>query len=191
MPDDAELNAHQIAYLCGGPARVALVAAVGLHEDGHIAIARARRRVTVRHRDQRDPVRAAVVGSIPETGRTLGSVLAEVTGSDAVADVGRTLRDRGLLPGSALAALWSSRVRAARKLCRRLTAEPPAEPGDPRRVAILGAAAIGDPALRKVFQTPDPDLSVPSVRLPGSPGTNDGYNAPNRDHDDGGGSTSW
>jgi hypothetical protein len=188
VPEDVELNVHQIAYICGGPAQVALAAVVGLHEDGHIAIARARRRVTVLHRDQSDPVRAAVVESIPETGRTLGFVLAEVPESDAVADVERTLRDRGLLQGSGLSALWSSRVRAARKLRQRLMAEPPADAADPRRVAVLGAAAIGDPAIRRIFQTPDPDLTVPSARPRDTRSSDDGYNAPDRGREYGGGS---
>jgi hypothetical protein len=187
VPEDVELNVHQLAYLCGGPERVALAAVVALYEDGHIAIARARRRVTVLHRDQTDPVRAAVVAAVPQTGRTLGFVLAEVPESGAVADIERTLRDRGLAPGSGFSALWSSRVRAARALSRRLMADPPADPGDPRRVAILGAAAIRDGGLRRIFQTPDPDLTVPSVRPPGPRRTNDGYNAPDHTIDYGSG----
>jgi hypothetical protein len=189
VPEDVDLNVHQIAYICGGPAQVALAAVVGLQEDGHIAIARARRRVTVLDRDQSDPVRAAVVEAIPTAGRTLGFVLAEVPESAAVAHVERTLRDRGLLPGSGLSALWSSRVRAARKLRRRLMAEPPADPADPRRVAVLGAAAIGDRAIRRVFQTPDPDLTVPSARPRDTRGTDDWSNGVDRTHDYGSGAS--
>jgi hypothetical protein len=175
------LNVYQIAYVCGGPVRVAMVALVGLYEDGQIAIARARRRVTVVDRDQQDPVRAVAVASIPDAGRTLGSVLSEVSASDAVAEVGRVLRDRGLLPGSRLTALWpSSRMRATRSLRRRIVAGLPAESDDPRRVATMGSAGIGDPALRQIFEAADPDLSVPSVRLPGSRDRSDGYGSPLR-----------
>lgn len=107
MSEHAGLNVYQIAYVCGGPARVALVAVVGLYDDGQIKIARARRRVTVLERDHDDPVRAVAVESIPDAGRTLGSVLAAIAESDAVAGIGRALRERGLLPHSR-PALWSS-----------------------------------------------------------------------------------
>lgn len=193
MSEDAGLNVYQIAYVCGGPVRVAMVALIGLYEDGQIAIARARRRVTVLDRDQQDPVRAAAVASIPDAGRTFGSVLSAVAESDAVAEVGRALRDRGLLPGSRITALWPlSRTRATRNLRRRIVAGLPAESDDPRRVATMGSAGIGDPALRQIFQTAGPDLSVPSVRLPGSRGRGDGYRSPLRGdgYEDGGGYTS-
>jgi hypothetical protein len=178
------LNVYQIAYVCGGPARVAMVALVGLYEDGQIKIARARRRVTVLDRDHRDPVRAAAIASIPDAGRTLGSVLSAVAASDAVADIGWGLRDRGLLRGSRLTALWpSSRTRATRNLRRRIVAGLPAESDDPRRVATMGSAGIGDPALRQIFETADPDLSVPSPRLPGTPDRSGGYQSPARGDD--------
>jgi hypothetical protein len=185
------LNLYQIAYVCGGPARVAMVALVSLHEDGGIAIAKARRRVTVLERVQQDPVRAAAVATIPDAGRTLGSALSAVAASDAVAEVGRALRDRGLLRGSRLTALWPlSRTRATRNLRRRIVAGLPAESDDPRRVATMGSAGIGDAALRQIFDTADPDLSVPSVRLPGVRDRSSGYGSPLRgDGYDGGDST--
>jgi uncharacterized protein (TIGR04222 family) len=153
VSEDAGLNVYQIAYVCGGPARVAMVALVGLYEDGQIAIARARRRVTVVHRDQRDPVRVAAVAAIPDAGRTLGSALSALAASDAVAEVGRALHDRGLLRGSRLTALWPlARTRVTRNLRRRIVAGLPAEPDDPRRVATMGSAGIGDPAVRESFE---------------------------------------
>lgn len=181
MSQDAGLNLYQVAYVCGGPARVAMVALVGLHQDGQIAIARARRRVTVVARDQEDPVRAAAVATIPDAGRTLGSALSELAESEAVADVGRALRDRGLLPGSRLTALWPlSRTRVTRNLRRRIVAGLPAESDDPRRVATMGSAGIGDPAVRQIFEAADPDLSVQGVRLPGARDRSSGYRSPER-----------
>lgn len=193
MSQDAGLNLYQIAYVCGGPARVAMVALVGLYEDGEIAIARARRRVTVVERDQQDPVRAAAVATIPDAGRTFGSALSAVAASDAVAEVGRALRDRGLLPGSRLTALLPlSRTRATRNLRRRIVAGLPAESDDPRRVATMGSAGIGDPALRQIFEAADPDLSVQSVRLPGARDRSSGYGSPMRGGgDEESGSSGW
>jgi hypothetical protein len=184
LSEDTDLNAYQIAYVCGGPARVAMVALVGLYEDGQITIARARHRVIVRERDQHDPVRAAVVDLIPDAGRRLGSLREAIARSEAVAEIRRALRDRGLLPGSRLTGLWPSpRVRAARGLRRRIVAGLPAEADDPRRVATLGAAGIGDPVLRKILETPDPDLTTPPVRPPNVPPDNSGYRTPDRSAD--------
>jgi hypothetical protein len=188
------LNLYQIAYVCGGPARVAMVALVGLHQDGQIAIARARRRVTVVDRDQQDPVRAAAVATIPDAGRTLSSALSAIAASGAVAEVGRALRDRGLLPGSRLTALWPlSRTRATRNLRRRIVAGLPAESDDPRRVATMGSAGIGDPALRQIFEAADPDLGVQPVRLPGARDRGSGYRSPTRgtDYDGGDSPGGW
>lgn len=154
MPEDAGLNVYQIAYVCGGPARVVMAALVGLYQDGAIAIARARHRVTVRERDQPDPVRAAVVDLVPDAGRTLGPLSEEVARSEAVAEIRRTLRDRGLLPASRITGHWPSpRVRVARGLRRRIVAGLPAAADDPRRVATMGPAGIGDPTLREIFET--------------------------------------
>lgn len=155
MSDQDDLNAYQIAHVCGGPARVVMVALVGLYEDGHITIARARHRVMVRERDQHDPVRAAVVGLVPAAGRLLDTVSEAAARSEAVAEIRRTLHERGLLlPGSWITGLRPSpRARAARDLRRRIVAGLPAETGDPRRVATMGAAGIGDPVLRQIFET--------------------------------------
>jgi uncharacterized protein (TIGR04222 family) len=192
MSEDAGLNVYQIAYVCGGPARVAMVALVGLYEDGQIKIARARRRVTVLERDHDDPVRVAAVASIPDTGRMLGSLMSAIAESGAVAEIERALRDRGLLPRSRLALWPSSRGRNARSLRRRIVAGLPAEADMPRRVATMGPAGIADPELRRLFETPDPDLSVSAVRVPGTKGgTNEGYNAPMREYDDGSGAAGW
>jgi hypothetical protein len=178
MSEDAGLNVYQIAYVCGGPARVAMVALVGLYEDGQIKIARARRRVTVLERDHDDPVRAAAVASIPEAGRTLGSLLSAIAASGEVTEIGRALRERG---------------RTTRSLRRRIVAGLPAEADMPRRVATMGPAGITDPELRRLFETPDPDLSVSAVRVPGTRGGTEGYNAPQRGdgYGEGGGASGW
>jgi uncharacterized protein (TIGR04222 family) len=178
MSEHAGLNVYQIAYVCGGPARVALVAVVGLYDDGQIKIARARRRVTVLERDHDDPVRAVAVESIPDAGRTLGSVLSAIAESDAVAGIGRALRERGLLPHSRPALWSSSRGRTTRSVRRRIVAGLPAEADMPRRVAAMGAAGIGDPELRRLFETPDRDLNVSSVRVRGIGGENAGHRSP-------------
>jgi uncharacterized protein (TIGR04222 family) len=153
VSDPGGLNAYQIAYVCGGPARVVMVALVGLYEDGHITIEPARHRVMVREPDQLDPVRAAVTGLVPDAGRVFGSLREAAARSDAVADIRRSLRDRGLLPGSRITRLWPSpHARAARDLRRRIVAGLPAASDDPRRVATMGTAGIGDPVLREIVE---------------------------------------
>ena len=193
MPDAVDLDLYEVAYVCGGPARVAMVALVGLCEDGHIKIAPARHRVTVLHRDHRDSVQAAALELIPDTGRLLGSVLAAVAESEAVGEIAEGLRARGLLARSRRKGRWPSSQRdQGRDMRRRLENASPPEPGDPRRVAVLGSPGIIDPALRRVFETPDPDLSTTPIRTGKVTDTNDGYRTPNRSHGyDGGTHTGW
>lgn len=47
MTPVSELDAYEIAYLCGGPARVALTAVAAMARDGRIRISRTRHWVQV------------------------------------------------------------------------------------------------------------------------------------------------
>ena len=108
-----------------------------------------------------------MLAAIPEAGRPLGALTAAAAGSDAVAAIGEALREQGVLPGSP----WQlGRIIHAHRLRRRLRANP-ADGTD--RVATLGPAGISDAALRKVFQTPDPQFKVPDLALPRLPDRND------------------
>ncbi|GII54692.1 hypothetical protein Pth03_30810 [Planotetraspora thailandica] len=149
MTDFDDLGLYEAALLCGGPTRVAMVALIALLEDGRVSVYPQRHRVTVNRRDSRDAVEAAVLEAIPGTGRPLGATMAAVATSPAVEVVGRSLREAGLLGRGGRPGL----VRGSR-LRRSLTASAEQQEGL-RRVAIAGAAGIGDAALRRIFEAPD------------------------------------
>ncbi|MEV5704676.1 TIGR04222 domain-containing membrane protein [Actinoallomurus sp. NPDC052274] len=167
MTDHAQLGVYELAYLCGGPARVVTVAVLALIDDQQITVARALHRVRVIRRAPRDKVESAVLGAIPDAGRPLGVLTAVAADSDAVAEIGNALREQRVLPRSP----WQlGRISHAHRLRRRLRANPM---DGVDRVAVLGPAAIPDAALRKVFQTPDLRFTLPDLKLPGLPDRND------------------
>ena len=47
MASVSDLDVYEIAYLCGGPERVALTAVAAMARDGRIKISRSRHRVQV------------------------------------------------------------------------------------------------------------------------------------------------
>ncbi|GAA1556226.1 hypothetical protein GCM10009678_44090 [Actinomadura kijaniata] len=137
-----ELELYETAYLCGGAERVALVVLVALRQDGRIGIAPARRRVTVVRPESRHPVEAAALEVIPPAGLPLWRALTRIAAHPAVALVAASLRDRGLRPS------------------RRPRRRPALDPGEGlRRAAVLGAPGIEDARLRRIFETPDPQLA--------------------------------
>lgn len=155
------MDLYDLAYVCGGGERVALVVLVGMCEDGLIKVTSARHRVTVLERETTDDLKADALKLIPDTGTQLGRLSASIAESEVVREIGRSLRKQGLTGRR-------HRKRAA---------------DDPRRVAVVGASAIEDAALRKIFETPDPDLAVPRIRSLKEGLSNDGYNTPDRSHD--------
>ena len=167
MADHPQLDVHDLAYVCGGPKRVATVAVVALADDGQITVSRALHRVRAVRRAPRDEVEAAVLDALPEAGRPLGALIAATAGSAAVAVIGDALRDQGILPRS----FWQlGRIGQARRTRRRLRANPGEGIG---RVAILGPDGIADAALRTVFQTPDPHFKLSDLKIPRLPDHND------------------
>jgi uncharacterized protein (TIGR04222 family) len=145
----SELDVYQVAYLCGGPQRVALAAVAGMAQDGRIKISRARHRVQAVHRRAGQPVERAVLDAVPASGKVLGPLIEEVAGSAAVQELIEGLRRAGLVEG-----------RAARKELEESGSEAPGE----RRVAVLGAAGITSAGLRGIFETPDPPPGGELVR---------------------------
>ncbi|WP_433179718.1 TIGR04222 domain-containing membrane protein [Actinoallomurus sp. CA-150999] len=175
MADHPQLGVYDLAYICGGPTRVVTVAVLALTTDKQIAISRALHRVRVVRREPRDEVESAVLAVISDAGRPLGALTAAAAGSGAVVAIAEALREQRVLPGSP----WKiGRIIHAGRLRRRLRANP-ADGLD--RVAILGPAGILDAALRKVFQTPDPQFKVPDLKLPRLPDRNDRRYDPNAD----------
>lgn len=180
MRDYTELDPYEIAYVCGGPERVAMVVLVALHEDGQVKISSARHRVEAIRCEPRDGVEAAALEVIPGSGKLLEPVLAAIANSSAVEQVGRALRDGRLLPSTRFSAAWQwSRAKAARGLRRRLIMDPGSD--NASRVAALGSQGIADAALRRVFETPDPSpVKIPRMRLGSSIDPLHSNNAPDR-----------
>jgi len=165
MPDEgkvlavtslSELDVYQVAYVCGGPQRVALAAVATMALDGRIKISQARHRVRAVHRGVGQPVERAVLEAVPPSGKVLGPLLEEVAHSPAVQELIDGLRRGGLIGHHSVAghAHLSVAGRTARKELEDSVAQAPAE----RRVAVLGAAGIADAGLRGIFETPDPPL---------------------------------
>ncbi|MEW2354132.1 TIGR04222 domain-containing membrane protein [Spirillospora sp. NPDC029432] len=185
MRDDGELDHYEIAYLCGGPARVAMVALLALHRDGRLRIWAARHRLSVVRREPRDAVETAAFEAVPGKGALLGAALKEIAGSAAVREIGRRLRAEGLLPGSRLASLWQRRrVRTARAARERLAERERSASDLLRRVAATGTAGIEDTTIRRTFEIPDPKpVDLPRGRWTGSDPT---HGAPSHRYGGGG-----
>jgi hypothetical protein len=151
LMDEPEVGAYEIAYLCGGAERVAMVALIQLHGAERIKISTARHRVAVLLREAADPIEAAVLDAVPDVGKVRGRVVEEVARSAAVAELVTELRAGGLIarhrvPGRA------GLTRRGRRLRKELQAAVP----DGQRVAVLGIPGIEDARLRRIFETPDP-----------------------------------
>jgi uncharacterized protein (TIGR04222 family) len=87
MASVSDLDVYEIAYLCGGPERVALTAVAAMARDGRIKISRTRHRVQVVHRWGGQPAERSVPDAVPDSGKVLGPLLADVAHSAVVADV--------------------------------------------------------------------------------------------------------
>lgn len=150
----SELDVYQVAYLCGGPQRVALAAVAAMAQDGRITISRTRHRVQAVHRRAGPPVERAVLDAVPGPGKVLGPLLAEVAHSAAVQELIEGLRRGGLVGHHSLAGHphLSAAGHTARRELEDSGAQAPAE----RRVAVLGPAGITSAGLRGIFETPDP-----------------------------------
>jgi hypothetical protein len=186
MRSEAELNPYQMAYMCGGPERVAMVVLVALHEDGRIRISPDRHRVYAVQDSPRDEVETAALEVIPKVGRVLGLTVLMVAASPAVEHVGQDLREKRLIPNSSLSALWQrGRAKTARDLCRGLAKTS----GGLARIATLGERAIADDTLREIFETHvyEPPVSIPltNPRLGSALDPLHSTQTPDRSHDAG------
>jgi hypothetical protein len=154
MTSAGELEGYEIAYLCGGPERVALAAVVAMQQDGRITISRTRHRVQVARRRASQPVERAVLDAVPDAGKVLGQLLHDVAHSAAVQELIDGLRRDGLVGQHSLAGHphLSAAGRKARTELEDSRAKVPRE----RTVAVLGTSGIADAGLRDIFETPDP-----------------------------------
>ena len=168
MRSHADLDVYQVAYLCGGRERPAIVALVALCEDHQIKISPARHRVEALRREPRDPVESAALDALPGHGRVLGPTIQLIARSVAIDDIGRTLHAARLLPDSPISALWQwRRAIARRRMTHRLSHDGTLDGA--RRVAVQGLQGINDERLRTIFETPDPAPVELPDRLPDFP----------------------
>ncbi|GAA3794012.1 hypothetical protein GCM10022226_11620 [Sphaerisporangium flaviroseum] len=165
---DTDLDLYETAYLCGGPRRVAMVALVALCEDGRARIDPARHRISAVRREPADPVEAAALEAIPETGRHLGYTVAVVAGSPAVEAIGESLRARGLVTRRGKAGILRGRSVRRGLIATEDGAGLRDGEGGLRRVAINGTPGIRDVELRTSFSLGEP-VSAPA-RGPASVG---------------------
>ncbi|GAA2449765.1 TIGR04222 domain-containing membrane protein [Streptomyces macrosporus] len=97
--DEAPSGLYEIAFLAGGPGRVADTAICALHHDGRLGVA-AEGRVYVMRAEARDPVERellALCGSAPESRLRLSELRSALMRSPAVQECGDALTRRGLL----------------------------------------------------------------------------------------------
>lgn len=154
MTPVSKLDVYEVAYLCGGPQRVALAAVVAMQQDGRIKISRTRHRVQIAHRTAGHPVEQAVLAAVPDSGQVLGPVLHDVAHSAALAELIDGLQQHGLVGHHSLTG-HPHLSAAGRQACKELEDSGPKVARD-RRVAVLGASGIADAVLRDIVQTPDP-----------------------------------
>ncbi|MFL6054261.1 MAG: TIGR04222 domain-containing membrane protein [Actinoallomurus sp.] len=170
MTPDHDLSPYDVAYLFGGPDRVAVVALVALHADGRIRITPDRHRVLAERRYAQDPVETAALNLVPDVGRVLGWIRMLIAASPVVAEIGRRLRADGLFPGARMSALWQrDRIRRNRSLRRELAENPEGLV----RVAVQGVAGIPDDELRGIFEahvyTPPKHVRLTEQKHPADP----------------------
>ena len=97
MTSVSRLDVYEIAYLCGGPERVALAAVVAMQQDGRIRISPTRHRIQVVHRRASRPIETAVLDAVPASGTVLGPALRDIAKSGAVGQLIEELRGCGLI----------------------------------------------------------------------------------------------
>jgi hypothetical protein len=166
----SELDVYEVAYLCGGPQRVALTAVAAMAQDGRIKISRTRHRVQAVHRRAGRPIEREVLAAVPASGQVLGPLLAEVARSAAVQELVEGLRRGGLVGHHSLAG--HPHLSAAGRAARKELEDSRAQLSGARRVAVLGTAGIANAGLRDIFETPDPppgSTLIPRARKNAAP----------------------
>jgi hypothetical protein len=170
------LDVYEIAYLAGGPDRVVDTALVALVSDARLRLT-APGELATSSLVRRHPVEAAVLDAVGPAGhRSVETVRWRLAGDDRMLDVGRRLRDAGLVGSSPVPIARRSRWRlvptyAGRHLLHELRDAPPADSlgVDPEvlTVALHGREAMADRRLgAEIFEQP---ARAVATGLPGRP----------------------
>src|SRR4051812_25577645 len=162
--DPSFLDLYDVAFLAGGACRVVDTALVVLVRDERLRVRSPGHLVTV-GLSRRHPVEAAVLDAVGPVGhRSADTVWWRLAEDDRVLDVGRRLREAGLLGRFGGRGLWRGGhrspvpTRAGRRILREVG--PPGR-WDPEatRVALGGRSAMADQRLRaEVFERPGTSL---------------------------------
>ncbi|MGY1591577.1 TIGR04222 domain-containing membrane protein [Geodermatophilus sp. SYSU D00708] len=159
------LDLYDVAFLAGGTRRVVDTALVVLIRDGRVRVRSAGHLVTA-GLSRRHPVEAAVLDAVGPLGhRSVDTVCWRLAEDDRVLDVGRRLREAGLLGRVGALSLLrrGHRSPTPTRLGRRVLREVGRQPstGDPEatRVALGGRSAMDDQRLRaEIFERPGTSL---------------------------------
>jgi hypothetical protein len=165
------LDVYDVAFLAGGPKRVVDTAIVELVRRGALRVHRPGQLATA-SLARRHAVEAAVLDAVGPTGhRSVEMVCWRLLGDERLLDIGRRLRDRGLVGRGVAARLpgGSRRLtptRAGRKVLAR-AGELPGIDAEILRVARGGRADLADARLRaSIFEPPDTEPVIPRSRRP-------------------------
>jgi hypothetical protein len=146
-----EFDHYELAHLCGGPVRVVQTAVFALAEARRIRMSRGTHRVDVVHRESDDPVQAAVLAEIPDTGRPLGRVIEAAARTPEMGAIVAGLAEAGLVrPGS------GRLTRGGRLIRRGLVRDGAGESSALHRLAMIGPAGVEDARLREILESGDP-----------------------------------
>jgi hypothetical protein len=164
------LDLYDVACLAGGPSRVVDTALVALVESGRVLVTSPGELATV-SLVRRHPVEAAVLDAIGPAGhRSAETVRWRLTVDARVLDVGRRLREAGLLglglvPTSRRGRSHLAPTHAGRHLLHELRETPPADhvaPGtSAMAVALHGRQHMPDQAVRRaIFEQPPSRITL-------------------------------
>ncbi|GAA2587253.1 TIGR04222 domain-containing membrane protein [Actinomadura fulvescens] len=178
----AELDAYEIAFLCGGPDRVARAALVALCADGRITISdEAPYRLVRTSRAGHHPVETSMLEKIPTSGLPIKLVLRTTADSPVVRRCAATLIEKKLLRRSFRG--WVGPSRTGEEERERL-GESPSDDAV-ARFAAEGVTALPEGPLRDALTALPPEPEFP-FKLPKA-GKGSGYDDRGSYGDSGGG----
>lgn len=168
-PVGPALDVYDIAFLAGGPARVVDTAVVAMIRSGRLRL-RSPGHLATAELSRRHPVEGAVLDAVGPMGhRSVDTIRWRVIEDDRLLDVGRRLRQAGLLGRlGALVRLVHGEhpalapTHTGRLALRAFAVQPHSEDPEAVRVALGGPESMADQRLRReIFEPPTTALTPP------------------------------